>query len=119
MMIDFGGPEEVPARPVLHRGLSAAAPLAAVDQPGGAPGSDGLPALRLLAGYEVYRDATRTVLRVPGEARWAATIRTGPTSHRFVAAGADPAALWRAAGEAAPAADARPYAALKDGGKEP
>lgn len=59
-----------------------------------APADTGLPALRLHAGYEMYRDETRTVIRRPGEARWGATVRTGPTTHRFVGAGPDPAALW-------------------------
>jgi hypothetical protein len=67
-----------------------------------APADTGLPALRLHAGYEMYRDETRTVIRRPGEARWGATVRTGPTTHRFVGAGPDPAALWSlAAREAA------------------
>lgn len=57
----------------------------------------GLPAMRLFAGYEMYRDECRTVIRKPGETRWSATTRTGPTTHRFVGAGADPAALWRLA----------------------
>lgn len=62
----------------------------------------GLPTLRVFAGYEMYRDASRTVIRKPGEARWGATVRTGPTTHRFVGAGSDPAALWSlAAREAA------------------
>ncbi|HEX8244775.1 MAG TPA: hypothetical protein VF541_14810, partial [Longimicrobium sp.] len=61
----------------------------------------GLPEMRVAAGYEMYRDETRTVIRKPGEARWAATVRTGPTTHRFVAAGEDPAALWSLAGRAA------------------
>lgn len=60
-----------------------------------------LPRLQLTAGYEMYRDETRTVIRKPGEPRWGATVRTGPTSHRFVAAGEDPAALWSLAGRAA------------------
>lgn len=67
-----------------------------------APADAGLPALRVFAGYEMYRDDSRTVLRKPGEARWGATVRTGPTTHRFVGAGPDPAALWSlAAREAA------------------
>jgi hypothetical protein len=57
----------------------------------------GLPAMRLFAGYEMYRDECRTVIRKPGEIRWSATTRTGPTTHRFVGAGPDPAALWRLA----------------------
>jgi hypothetical protein len=59
-----------------------------------APADAGLPALRIFAGYEMYRDDSRTVIRKPGEARWGATVRTGPTTHRFVGAGPDPAALW-------------------------
>ncbi|HEU4455390.1 MAG TPA: hypothetical protein VFR81_20175 [Longimicrobium sp.] len=67
-----------------------------------APADAGLPALRIFAGYEMYRDESRTVIRKPGEARWGATVRTGPTTHRFVDAGPDPAALWSlAAREAA------------------
>lgn len=105
MMIDFGGPEKEPVAVVIHPVPSGTAPHPPVVGPdrGAAPASGDLPALRLLAGYEIYRDATRTVLRIPGEERWVATIRTGPTSHRFVAAGVDPAALWRAAGQAGPA----------------
>lgn len=62
----------------------------------------GLPALRVFAGYEMYRDDSRTVIRKLGEARWGATVRTGPITHRFVGAGPDPAALWSlAAREAA------------------
>lgn len=65
----------------------------------------GLPTLRLLAGYEMYRDETRTVIRKPGEPQWGATVRTGPTTHRFVGTGTDPGALWSLAGrEAARAA---------------
>jgi len=60
----------------------------------GVPADAGLPALRIFAGYEMYRDHSRTVIRKPGEARWGATVRTGPTTHRFVGAGPDPAALW-------------------------
>ena len=67
-----------------------------------APADAGLPALRVFAGYEMYRDDSRTVIRKPGEVRWGATVRTGPTTHRFVGAGSDPAALWSlAAREAA------------------
>lgn len=65
------------------------------------PRSAGLPTLRVSAGYEMYRDDTRTVIRKPGEARWGATVRTGSTTHRFVGAGADPAALWTLAGREA------------------
>lgn len=57
-------------------------------------GTTELPALCRSAGYEMYRDETRTVIRRPGEPRWGATVRTGPTTHRFVGAGPDPAALW-------------------------
>jgi hypothetical protein len=60
----------------------------------------GLPTMRLFAGYEMYRDECRTVIRKPGEMRWTATIRTGPTTHRFVGAGPDPAVLWQLAGAA-------------------
>ncbi len=56
--------------------------------------SAGLPALRVFAGYEMYRDETRTLIRKPGEARWGATVRPGPTTHRFVGGGTDPDALW-------------------------
>lgn len=67
-----------------------------------APADAGLPALRIFAGYEMYRDEFRTVIRKPGEARWGAAVRTGPTTHRCVGAGPDPAALWSlAAREAA------------------
>jgi hypothetical protein len=60
----------------------------------------GLPTMRLFAGYEMYRDECRTVIRKPGEMRWTAAIRTGPTTHRFVGAGPDPAVLWQRAGAA-------------------
>ncbi|HEU4455446.1 MAG TPA: hypothetical protein VFR81_20455 [Longimicrobium sp.] len=72
------------------------------------PGDAGLPALRVFAGYEMYRDASRTVIRKPGEARWGATVRTGPTTHRFVGAGPDPAALWSLAAREAARASANP-----------
>lgn len=73
-----------------------------------APADTGLPALRLHAGYELYRDSTRTVIRRPGEARWGATVRTGPTTHRFVGAGPDPAALWSLAAREAARGPAEP-----------
>jgi hypothetical protein len=53
-----------------------------------------LPAMQYQAGYEMYRDGQRTLIRRPGESRWGATVRIGPTSHRFVGAGEDPAVLW-------------------------
>jgi hypothetical protein len=73
---------------------SADVPARALPSPLPRPDSVELPALDLSAGYEMYRDATRTVIRKPGEARWGATLRTGPTTHRFVGAGTDPGALW-------------------------
>lgn len=84
-------------------GGGASPPRAAGDAlPREAAADAGLPALRFFAGYEMYRDESRTVIRKPGEARWGATVRTGPTTHRFVGAGPDPAALWSlAAREAA------------------
>lgn len=95
-------------------GGGANPPRAASDAlPREAAADAGLPALRIFAGYEMYRDDSRTVIRKPGEARWGATVRTGSTTHRFVGAGPDPAALWdHAAREAAhaPANPALPHA---------
>jgi hypothetical protein len=112
IMIDFGAPDREPVPGAVHRRIPAPAPPRVPGEPAGDATSqdDSLPALRLLAGYELYRDATRTVLRVPGEERWSATIRTGPTSHRFVAAGPDPETLWRAALGAPQEHGARPVA---------
>lgn len=73
-----------------------------------APADAELPALRVFAGYEMYSDDSRTVIRKPGEARWGATVRTGPTTHRFVGAGPDPAALWCLAAREAARASANP-----------
>jgi hypothetical protein len=65
------------------------------------PEHTGLPALRLFAGYEMFGDDTRAVIRTHDEARWGATVRTGPTTHRVAAARTDPAALWSLAGQEA------------------
>ena len=90
-------------------GGSASPPRAAGDALSvKAPADAGLPALRIFAGYELYRDDCRTVIRKPGEARWGATVRTGPTTHRFVGAGPDPAALWSLAAREAARAPANP-----------
>ena len=112
LTISFSSPESpdapAPAAPLPPQPEMAAceregpseAPAPALRLPAG--GDAELPALRIFAGYEMYRDDSRTVIRKPGEARWGATIRTGPTTHRFVGAGPDPAALWSlAAREAA------------------
>jgi hypothetical protein len=74
-----------------ERAAPALVPASTLPPP--AVGTAELPALCLSAGYEMYRDETRTVIRRPGEARWGATVRTGPTTHRFVGGGPDPGAL--------------------------
>ena len=62
---------------------------------------DPLPPLLLnRPGYEMYRDATRTLVRKACDRRWGATIRLGPLSHRYVGGGEDPAALWLIAARA-------------------
>lgn len=95
-----------PEIPPPERDGPSEAPAPALPLPAGRDAE--LPALRLFAGYEMYRDGSRTVIRKPGEARWGATVRTGPTTHRFVGAGPDPAALWSLAAREAARAPASP-----------
>jgi hypothetical protein len=108
-------PASQPVREPVRPASPAAAATAAAPPPpslreGPRPELDPerLPELARFAGYEMYRDPERTVIRKPGERRWAATVRTGPTSHRFVGAGEDPGALWALAwAEIHPAREAR------------
>lgn len=114
LTICFSSPASppAPAPPVLpaeetapcDRADPAQVPASTLPPP--AAGNAELPALCISAGYEMYRDEARTVIRRPGEARWGATVRTGRTTHRFVGAGPDPAALWSLAAREADRAPA-------------
>lgn len=110
-----------PAEPTSRREVPGAGRAATGPSPGPSPTArtatapracdvPALPEMQLAAGYEMYRDEVRTVIRKPGESRWGATVRTGPTTHRFVAAGEDPEDLWFRAGEATATAAGPPQA---------